>query len=59
MCEISPTNTVSHIDKAKRFTFDEAVKYHLDNPQFLIIQETRIYESINFEIDVKAVNETI
>lgn len=55
--EITSKKFCSNIDDAKRFTFDEAVKYHLDNPNFEIIQETSIYERINFEIETKVLDE--
>lgn len=44
---------------SKKFcsNIDDAVKYHLDNPNFEIIQETSIYERINFEIETKVLDE--
>lgn len=51
--EINQTKFCSDIEKAKRFTFDEAVKYHLNNKQYMIIQETRSYDSIDFKISAE------
>jgi hypothetical protein len=49
--EIKEKTFCSDIIRAKRFTFDEAVKFHLDHKEYEIIQETRKYDSIDFKIN--------
>ena len=46
----------SNIIRAKRFTFEEAVKFYLDNKEYEIIEETRTHNSIEFDILIKEIN---
>ena len=54
--EINQTKFCSNINGAKRFAFEEAVKFYLDNKEYEIIEETRTHNSIEFDILIKEIN---